>query len=134
MRPRTFLCTSSLITLGALATSGCAVTPADSTDIAPVESQQHNLYAVDSDEMWGAVISVCWENTGNDTEKGWVRDAIERSWQLEANVWFQGWNQCSESSPGLHIRTADEWPHTSGVGNDLDRETDGMVLNFWFNF
>jgi Astacin (Peptidase family M12A) len=85
--------------------------------------------------IWpSADIAVCWETAGNTTQKGWVRDAVSKAWEAESRVNFTGWQQCTPTSRGIRIRTADEWPATQGLGKDLDGLANGMLLNFWFTF
>jgi hypothetical protein len=93
------------------------------------------LYVL-STAIWSSPhIPVCWETAGNDTEKGWVRDALSKTWELETNVSFGGWGTCDAStSSGIRIRTADIWPATGGLGNQLNNVQNGMGLNFWFTF
>jgi Matrixin len=81
-------------------------------------------------------IDVCWERTtiGNSDmiEKTWVRDAVEKTWAKESNLRFNWLGGCRASSKGIRIAIADVRPHTTALGNDLDGEEDGMVLNFAF--
>ncbi len=39
-------------------------------------------------------IPVCWECDGFDTEKQWVRDAVEDAWEANSAIDFTGWGRC----------------------------------------
>lgn len=100
---------------------------------------------VTDDELFGAVIKaskwespdiqVCWENPGPDDARyrAISRSAVEETWQRYSQVRFFGWGQCSDKSPGIRIRIADEGPHVKVVGRFLDGRPQGMVLNFTFS-
>jgi hypothetical protein len=76
---------------------------------------------------------VCWEGTGNDTQKGWVKSAVTGSWSSVINMNFTGWGTCGANSTGIRIRVSDERPH-SAIGTDLNGRAGGMVLNFTFQY
>ncbi len=79
-------------------------------------------------------LDVCWENPG-DVDPNYrtlVKQAVEDTWQKESKLRFGGWAQCQASSLGIHIRAADEGPHTKALGKYLDGRPEGMVLNFQF--
>ena len=110
---------------------GCSVD--GSTPIDEGVSERDDAIYVLTDAVWSSpVIPVCWENPSkaNATARGWVRDAVNRSWESASYVDFVGWGACSASSRGVRIRIADEGPHTKGIGDHLDGVKDGMVLNF----
>src|SRR5690606_26212076 len=81
-------------------------------------------------------IPVCWENpTAADGQaRGWVRDAVARTWEKASNLEFTGWGACTPTSRGIRILIADSprAPHTDGLGKDLDGLPAGMTLNFTF--
>ncbi|WP_217353880.1 M12 family metallopeptidase, partial [Ruegeria arenilitoris] len=82
-------------------------------------------------------IPVCWENpsAANQTERQWVRDAVERSWETHSEVDFNGWGSCPNGTfAGVRIRVADEGAHVKRLGRYLAGVRDGMVLNFTFNY
>ncbi len=90
---------------------------------------------VASSRVWSRNdIPVCWENgsAGNARERGWVRDAVRRTWEAYSGVRFTEWDPCGFLEDGIHIRIADEGPHTKGLGSRLNRIPNGMVLNFTF--
>lgn len=114
--------------LVALAIAGCDDGDASQDD--PTE----RIYAA-SDTIWDSdQIPVCWEDTpaAEATERGWVRAAVERTWQAHAAIEFTGWGECRSGSKGIRIRVADEWPRVTDLGSDLDGKEGGMVLNFEF--
>ena len=79
-------------------------------------------------------IPVCWDNPSptNDTERGWVRDAVGKSWQTHSRLRFIGWGACAQNAVGVRIAIADQGPHTKGLGKEIDGTPGGMVLNFTF--
>jgi hypothetical protein len=80
-------------------------------------------------------IDVYWENTGNvdAIARSWVEDAVENSWSKYANVKFNFKNQYYYSGNGIRISVSDtDWPHTKGLGMELNGVDKGMVLNFNF--
>ena len=96
-------------------------------------SQSDHLYVL-STAIWNLpAIPVCWEATGNDTEKGWVKDQIEQTWETETSVSFSGWGTCTSSTnSGIRISVQDVNPATSGLGTELNNKVNGMVLHFTF--
>ena len=77
-------------------------------------------------------IAVCWDTPGFDIEKGWVREAISRTWVQESALAFIGWQACVTNARGIRITIQDVGPYTFGVGEQLDGRLGGMVLNFSF--
>lgn len=82
-------------------------------------------------------IVVCWENPkGFETEMGWVRTAIEQTWQKHSPLTFSGWSECTPNTYGIRILIDDSGPHTKGLGRQIGWNEDGsvkhngMVLNF----
>jgi hypothetical protein len=87
-----------------------------------------------------SVIPVCWESgTPQGAERGWVKDAIAKSWQHEKSSlrFLFADVPCATDAAGIRIAVRDvdpkDGPHTIGLGMDLDRKPSGMVLNFTFN-
>ncbi|MEZ4771981.1 MAG: discoidin domain-containing protein [Bacteroidia bacterium] len=93
-----------------------------------------NLVA-ESSSVWpnASNIPVCWETSGWDKEKKWVKEAVANSWEMKGNVTFTGWGQCSADAKGIRIKVSDEGPYASLLGSQLDGLKNGMVLNFSFN-
>jgi hypothetical protein len=92
---------------------------------------------VDGNHIWPSrTIPVCWESggDGNAQGRGWVRDAVEKSWATVADVNFVGWDWCTSTSKGIRIAVRDETkaPHVDVLGTLLDGRQSGMVLNFTF--
>lgn len=80
-------------------------------------------------------IKVYWENPSynNYTQRQWVKEAIEETWSKYANVDFVGWEKYDNSGSGIRIFIDDYiWPHTSGLGKQIDGVYKGMELNFNF--
>jgi hypothetical protein len=80
------------------------------------------------------MIPVCWENPGAVPAErlGWVRQALESSWQRHARVNFTQWDTCSPGDPGVHIQVSDERPHAPG-GVTMNGATGGATLNLSFD-
>lgn len=99
-----------------------------------LESGQSPLY-VAAARRFGSDVPVCWEALDPTTavERGWVRSAVEETWQKVSAVRFSGWGACTAGARGVHIRERDVGPYTLGLGTDIDAVGDGMVLNFTFS-
>lgn len=81
------------------------------------------------------VIEVSWENPTSSNLQGrkWVQEAIEETWEKEANIDFVGWGKSTSTSKGIRIVVDDMgWPHCKGLGTNIDGKEDGMLLNFEF--
>ncbi|CAK9889530.1 MULTISPECIES: M12 family metallopeptidase [Pseudomonas] len=80
----------------------------------------------------GTTIAVCWESSQSTDRqlREVVKRAVEDTWQRNSALHFEGWQACQAASPGIHIRVAEDHPHTKRVGRYLDQMQDGMVLNF----
>lgn len=78
-------------------------------------------------------ISVGWENPtpADAVQRGWVKDAVEKSWCAHSSIKLTGWGK-ADASTNIRILIDDENPHTKGLGRHLDKRKDGMVLNFTF--
>jgi hypothetical protein len=81
-----------------------------------------------------ARIPVCWEEPQAPYKR--YRDAVQAvisaTWEEAGAVEFTGWGGCEPETRGIRIRVADEGPHTKGLGQELDKQLSGMVLNFSF--
>lgn len=79
-------------------------------------------------------VAVCWENPAPTTakERGWVRDAVEKSWQAHSNLRFTGWQQCVQNNNGIRISVQDVGPYALKLGKYVNGLPSGMVLNFTF--
>ncbi len=107
---------------------------------------QENPLAVQTAYTWdGPTIPVCWGSApatgGGWEQREWVRDAVRKTWERESAVRFVDWKHCPASPlfvggryPGISIKTADEWPKTMGLGEQLGYQPDSMRLNFWYRF
>jgi len=101
----------------------------------PAAAQAAPLFVALGQRFSGATIPVCWENPepAMTVERGWVRSAVEGSWQSVSAVRFTGWESCLPESSGVRIRIKDTGPNTLGLGTEIDGLQDGMVLNFTFS-
>jgi hypothetical protein len=79
-------------------------------------------------------IAVCWETPSavNAPEGGWVRAAVQDTWEKESAVRFTGWDACTATSAGVRIAVSDEGPHVKNLGRLIAGRSNGMVLNFTF--
>jgi hypothetical protein len=99
-----------------------------------------NTYAQDKGfALNGAIwptknISVCWEQLTDSTseQRGWIKDAVARTWEANSQVRFEGWGACSTDSKGIRISVQDVGPYVSALGVFLDGINSGMVLNFTY--
>lgn len=99
-----------------------------------VSAQMENRANLRTTSKWpSSNIRVSWVNptTDNARQRAWVEDAVKNTWEKESGLRFQ-WCENSQNTYGIRIRIADEWPHTKGLGKDLSKSPDGMVLNFDF--
>jgi hypothetical protein len=85
-----------------------------------------------------AVIPVCWESTAaKGVERDWVKQSVTAAWQGHSKLKFIGWGDCAPTASGVRITvrdvSANDGPHTIGLGTALNGQPDGMVLNFTFN-
>jgi hypothetical protein len=100
---------------------------------AHLQSTTEPLYALRSTLWPGGDVPVCWEQSGWAMEKSWVRAAIARTWEHDAQVSFTGWGLCpSGAFAGVRIGWQDVNPHTKGLGTELRGTIDGMVLDAAF--
>ena len=92
---------------------------------------------IHSTAMWptpSPQIPVCWENpSGDDTERGWVKSAVNSSWEAHSAVKFTGWQTCATVNRGIRIQIADKNPHVKRTGKNIDGFKNGMVLDFVFD-
>lgn len=97
-------------------------------------TQQQKLNAAESKIWVTRRIPVCWENASSSdaTERRWVRDAVEGSWEEQSRVRFTGWGDCDSGSKGVRIRIRDAGPKVVKLGSALNGVKDGMILNFDF--
>lgn len=78
-------------------------------------------------------IPVCWESPAPPApEKGWVRESVAATWEQHSKLRFVGWVPCAPQSVGIRIAVRDVGPHTKGLGTQIDKKPEGMVLNFTF--
>jgi Dual-action HEIGH metallo-peptidase len=80
------------------------------------------------------VVFVCWENPtpGDESERGWVKDSVLRTWQKNSSLQFLGWEKCAPNNLGIRILIDDSGPHAKALGKYISGKKDGMVLNFAF--
>lgn len=79
-------------------------------------------------------IAVCWEGDTSKwaSEKQWVVDALEKSWEAHSTLDFVGFSQCAGAVSGIRVIVADAGARTLGLGNELDGVNNGLRLNFAF--
>ncbi len=76
-------------------------------------------------------IDVCWNFTGDDDEKEWVRTAVEGQWAAISSVELTGWDTCSASEStnftGIRINSGTGWYSEVGkksYGTDMTVDFD----------
>ncbi|MDH3347722.1 MAG: M12 family metallopeptidase [Desulfobulbaceae bacterium] len=81
------------------------------------------------------IIFVCWENHQDkfSDEMNLVKQSIENTWQKESALVFKGWQKCRTVNEGIRILIEDSGPRVQAFGKRIDREPNGMILNFTFN-
>lgn len=120
--------------------AGCVADPTEVDEPDALGRVEDSLYVLNN-ALWGHSIAVCWENpdSGNATERDWVREALQQTWSFAADVTFTDWKRCptytfwSPPYNGIRIRISDEGPHTQGLGTRIRGRYGGMTLNFTFN-
>jgi hypothetical protein len=128
----------SSIVLAALLHGACAYEAVEGEAFDDEVAVTNEPLYVKGTRLWpqNKAIPVCWETFDADsaTERGWVQDAVQRSWEAASNVRFTGWGQCAATSKGIRIRVADEVkaPHVLSLGTGIDGVASGMSLNFTF--
>ncbi len=75
-------------------------------------------------------IPVCWETSAWKTQRGWVRDAVEKSWEAESSLDFVGWGTCNNPKLGIRIGVFNDRPRVKGLGMRINNRRNGMMLNF----
>jgi len=112
---------------------GCSSGAAPSASEDPVKAKDQPLF-IDTGATWDSPhIPVCWEDSPPDMiEHQWVSDALRGAWAAYSQVTFDDRGKCAVADGGIHIRVSDERPHTSSLGDHLDGDTTGMILNFTF--
>lgn len=127
--------------LVASAVAGCNM------EVEPQHAEAEEEVFASTSRLWPSArhsertrIGVCFSNEPSRTaERGWVQDAVLKSWGAAANIDFVGWGSCSTASgdvtiiggtpENIRIRVADEGARVEGgLGAEMDR----MVLNFTF--
>ena len=80
-------------------------------------------------------IFVCWEEFTDDfaAQRALVQDAVTTTWQAASGLEFFGWGQCQEDASGIRIAVKDVGPHVKSLGQFIDGEPEGMVLNFVYD-
>lgn len=122
------------LALGACIFNAACLGTGEDSSSEQVDSEQSNIFALANSRWPGGQIPVCWENPGNDgQQRGWVQDAVTRSWQSVSSVQFTGWGNCGGDRSGIRISIQDAGPHTQGLGTQIRGVDQGMVLNFTFN-
>ncbi len=104
----------------------------------PIQAQvgSSTLPLAHNDTLWSsAFIPVCWRDTSPQyqTQRAWVQDAIENSWERVSNVDFVGWERCTPQFEGIKIIVDNTTaPRTDGLGRHLSAPNKFMWLNFEF--
>lgn len=84
-------------------------------------------------------IPVCWETMppGQATERRWVENAVEISWDANSRIDFTGWGQCepwSRQATGIRMRLRSTGGAvTSGLGRVVSGDRNGIRLTYTFS-
>ena len=99
-----------------------------------LQTQQKRSSSVAGTSWHSLDIPVCWEDMSPEHEdaRGWVKDAIENSWDKSTNIDFTGWQGCEEDSRGIRIAVREAGAQVADLGRRLDGVKNGMTLNFTF--
>lgn len=115
-----------------LVVAACSACSAADDAAEPATLTLHDELYVLTSSIWDTrSIPVCWETPGYTTEKNWVRQAIEQSWEVETSLVFYGWGSCSSASKGLRVRIQDSGGYVTALGQALDGVVNGVNLNSW---
>lgn len=109
---------------------------------APGMTNIDNKGYVYSPALWKSkVIYACWEATPSDPagDRATVERAIADTWDAKSQLtfkWPANGQKCAANATGVRIAvrdvSANDGPHTIGLGSALDGKPSGMVLNFTF--
>ena len=116
--------------IGALAalTGGCGEVD---DQVEPTTSTQGELYVLNTTKWASPEIAICYDDTGFATEKAWVRDAVNETWEMESQVTFTGWGTCaSTTAAGIHLKFLDALG-SSLTGTQLNGVAGGLQINTW---
>lgn len=90
---------------------------------------------IDTTLLWPTnSIDVCWINPSDPLAEGWVRDAVERTWQAASGLTFTGWETCpADPTHGIRILIASSGRSSSYVGTYQEGVPGrSMILNHGF--
>lgn len=79
-------------------------------------------------------INVCWESLTPELEgeRAIVEQAVHETWERASALRFRGWDKCVLGNHGVRIMIDDSGPMTKGLGRQLDRVENGMILNLTY--
>ncbi len=72
-----------------------------------IGSTSQRLTTDKSKTLWtekNNIVPVCWETTGYNREKKFIKDAVTNTWQWHSNISFRGWGVCPTSGEAQHVR------------------------------
>ena len=107
-----------LLASGALgvALAGCGLAPEEDD----IGERPNELYPA-SKTIWQQLsIPVCWQNGPDAAARGWVKNAVETTWESVTYANFTGWGDCVAGAKGIRIKVSDEGPHVKALGRGLD--------------
>ena len=96
-----------------------------------VAKHEDDLFPLTSQKWTSNEIKVCWEDTGYTTEKGWIREAIRSTWEIEGAVSFTEWDDCTAGESGVRVGFYSDWGVTHGLGKQINGMQRGVELNAW---
>jgi hypothetical protein len=125
---------SAMCGASALLSAGCMAEvehASEATVDENVGEKRESLY-YDSSKLWSdPSISVCWAANYPATERSWVRNAIELTYEPFLPIDFTGWGVCGAGGAEIVIQVGDDLEPNSTIGERAASPTPSMDLNFF---
>jgi hypothetical protein len=99
-----------------------AATSSDTSSDAPEQITVSNAWS-------SSTISVCWDGSGFDEEKRWIREASADSWEAVSALRFVGWLPCTAAGADIRMHIAPACGARPPIGSDTRRNPDGLVFD-----
>jgi hypothetical protein len=117
-----------------LSFAGCMADVGDPSEVSfeqGVGEKSEPLY-YDSSKLWSdPSISVCWAANYPTTERSWVRNAIELTYEPFLPIDFTGWGVCGAGGAEIVIQVGNDLEPNSAIGARAASPTPSMDLNFF---
>lgn len=111
----------------------CEVVDDHTMEVQPAASETEQSMYVITSALWPTdEVGVCFEQSGLTTEKNWIREALEDTWEREAAIDLTGWGTCTSRSDGLRVRLYDaKGGFCTAFGKNLDGDVNGVNLGIF---